>query len=407
MIKRGNCLIAQSGGPTAVINASAFGVAKEFMNHGINVYAGTHGVQGIMEERLLDLSKIGGAELERLKYMPSAGLGSCRYKLADNAQKKSGDYEKLLGILDEYDIEYFFYIGGNDSMDSAYKIHRYAKEMGLNIKVMGVPKTIDNDLEITDHCPGFGSAAKYVANTALEVWYDIMSYPKKQVAVIEVMGRDTGWIAAAAALAQRKVPGLEMLIYVPEVAFDRDRFQADIERAVARSGKVIVVASEGIKFANGSYINLGEETDSFGHVKLGGVSKTLRRMIRGYIDIDVRAIELGVMQRCAMHCVSAQDLLESEIVGREAAKFALDGESGYMSAIIREEASHYHWSIQKAPLSEVRNRVKFLPGKYIGEDLCSVTDEYIDYVAPLVAGKVDVFDDDGLITGVHVDMFRR
>ncbi len=406
---KGNCIIAQSGGPTAVINASAYGVIKTFLetDPSITVYGGVHGVQGILEGNLHNVTTMDPNVFAKLPFMPSAAFGSCRYKLADESSTTGGDYARLLDIFKKFDIKYFFYIGGNDSMDSCYKIDRMAREAGIDLHVMGVPKTIDNDLEITDHCPGFGSAAKYVANTTAEVYYDISSYPKKQIAIIEAMGRDTGWLTASSALAARKIGGMEHLIYLPEVFFDDNRFIKDVEDALTRSRYVMIVASEGIRYENGHYINIADVADSFGHVKLGGIGKTLRRMIKSHFDIDVRALELNVMQRCAMHAVSGNDLREAELAGRTAAQLAIDGETGYMAALVREPGEVYSCGIQKAPLSEVRNRVKYFPKEWVGENLCSIKEGFYSYAAPLIAGKVDVFDDDGLINCQNMMAFRK
>ncbi len=402
---KGNCLIAQSGGPTSVINASLYGVAKELLevDSSINIYAGIFGVQGILEKKVVNLSKLNKETFEKIRLLPSAAFGSCRYKLSDDL---NNEYQELFDIFKEYDIRYFFYIGGNDSMDSAYKISQIAKSIGHEVYVMGVPKTIDNDLCCTDHTPGFGSAAKYIANVTAEVFYDISSYNKKQVVVMEAMGRNAGWITAASSITARLIPSMQHFIYLPEVVFEKEKFLNEVERALKVSKHVVVVASEGIKDKEGTYVTVTESVDSFGHVRLGGVANALRGMIKSSIDTEVRQIELGVMQRCAMHCVSAVDLQESEEIGRQTARFAIQGETGYMAAFSRKDTKHYESEIIKVDLSKVRNEVKYVPDHYIGKDGVSVTDECIEYIKPLISGKVDVFDESGLIQCVDIHNLR-
>lgn len=400
----GNCIIAQSGGPTSVINASAYGVIREFLDtdSSIKVYAGTHGVQGILDRRLVDVAGINPSTIDHLKFLPSAAFGSCRYKLLDNIGN-DGDYKKLLEIFKEYNIRYFFYNGGNDSMDSAAKVNRFAQSIGYEMRVVGVPKTIDNDLIETDHCPGFGSSAKYIANSVLEVWYDICSYSKKQITVIEAMGRDAGWLAASASLVGDNV---NKLIYLPENNFDDDRFLANVEEAMKKDKRLIIVASEGIHYGDGNYVSVDNARDSFGHAKLGGAARALKKMLLANFAVDVRAIELGLLQRCAMHCVSGNDLNESEMVGRGAAKLAISGETGCMAAFDRVSEDPYRCEVKSVPLDDVCNKVKNVPKDWIGEDLCSVTQDYIRYAAPLIAGKADVYGDDGLIHNVNIRLFR-
>lgn len=403
----GNCLIAQSGGPTAVINNSVYGIVHTFqkMNKNAIIYAGVHGVEGILEEKLFPLNELSDTSLFKLTGLPGAGLGSCRYKLSDTMDG-AGDYEKLLKIFQKYDIRYFFYIGGNDSMDSAYKVHQMAKEAQYDMQVIGIPKTVDNDLVHTDHCPGFGSAAKFVANTSLEIYYDIASYPKKQVAVIEAMGRDAGWITGAAGLVKHYLPQMQQLVYLPEIVFDPHRFVTDIEKALLESPYVMVVASEGLKDKEGSYLSVSDRVDKFGHKQLGGLAGALDTIIKDSIEVDVRAITLNALQRSAMHCVSGNDKKAALEVGQEGAKMALDGKSGVMAAIIRESNTPFSFSVKDIDLQTVRNEVKPVPREWIGDDLCSVTPEFIEYAAPLIMGKTDPFNENGLINTVDVNMYR-
>lgn len=405
----GNCLIAQSGGPTSVINASAYGIIKEFLslNSEFTVYAGVHGIQGILDKKLIDMRNLTEATLASLKNTPAAAFGSCRYKIKD-FQEDEADYKKLIDIFKAFNIRYFLYIGGNDSMDAADKISRYAGICGYDVKVLGVPKTIDNDLVETDHCPGFGSTAKYVSNVGIELWADINAYNKESIMVMEVMGRDAGWIAASTGIIKQAIPDMNQLIYLPEIAFSEDKFFADIKQALQNDNKLLVVTSEGLKSADGQYINIESHchtSDAFGHAQLGGIGRYLQRCIKENVTKNVKLTEVGVIQRCAMHCVSKTDLEEAEMVGRAALRYALEGHTGYMIALVRTADQEYHCTTKLAKLEGVCNKVKNVPLNWLGQNN-SITQEMVGYVQPLIVGEVSHFSENGLLQYPNLNLFR-
>ncbi|MBU2699819.1 6-phosphofructokinase 1 [Sporomusaceae bacterium BoRhaA] len=405
----GNCLIAQSGGPTSVINASTYGIIKKFLSleSEFTVYAGVHGIQGVLDKKLIDVRNLAEATLASLKNMPAAAFGSCRYKMKD-IQEDEADYKNLIDIFKEFNIRYFLYIGGNDSMDAADKISRYAEICGYDVKVLGVPKTIDNDLVETDHCPGFGSTAKYVSNVGIELWADINAYKKESIMVMEVMGRDAGWIAASTGIIKRAIPGLNQLIYLPEVPFCADKFLADIKQAIQNNNKLLVVTSEGLKSDDGQYINIESNcynSDAFGHAQLGGIGRYLQQCIKKNVTKNVKLTEVGVIQRCAMHCVSKTDLEEAEMVGRAALHYALEGYTGYMIALVRAKDKSYHCTTKLAKLDSVCNKVKNVPLNWLGQQN-SVTQEMVDYIQPLIVGEVGRFSESGLIQYPNLSFFR-
>ncbi|MGI6040169.1 MAG: 6-phosphofructokinase, partial [Eubacteriales bacterium] len=306
---RGACIIGQSGGPTSVINASAYGAIRTALDSDsiTRVLGAAHGIKGVLDDVLYDMSKEDPAELERLKYTPSSALGSCRYKLADPDEDDT-DYKRILEIFKKYDVRYFFYNGGNDSMDTCNKISKYMMKVGYECRVMGIPKTIDNDLFGTDHCPGYGSAAKYVATSCMEVFHDANVYDTGQITIIEIMGRHAGWLCAASALATHMGAGPD-LIYLPELAFDLDTFLKDVMDVYNEKGKCIVAVSEGIHDKDGKFIseygsNLASTTDSFGHAQLGGLAATLSSIVKEKTGAKVRDIEFSLLQRCAAHVAS-------------------------------------------------------------------------------------------------------
>lgn len=391
---RGNCLVAQSGGPTAVINGSLYGVVTEALNTRCfdMVFGGIHGIKGILEGKIKDLTGISTDYLEKVKLSPSAALGSCRYKLKD-PDESTEEYERLFRLFDENGIRYFFYIGGNDSMDSAYKIERYAKKVGYDIKVIGIPKTIDNDLMYTDHCPGYGSAAKYVATAVIELALDSAVYGTGVINVLEVMGRNTGWIAGAAALAGDNVPGLNMLVYLPEVAFDEEKFLNDLDKAFKKDNHLFVVVSEGLVNEKGEYVfnrRNSYKKDIFGHVQLGGVGDYIEQLIKENIYDRVKLTRLGFLQRCAMHCVSKTDLDEAVMVGRMAVEYALDGISGKMVTLKRNEGPKYQCFTDVIDLNKVCNCEKKVPLEWINSEGNFVNQNFLDYVRPLILGEEEV-----------------
>ena len=392
----GNAVVGQSGGPTAAINATLAGVirgVKEDVAGGAikTLYGMRNGVQGLLEERLVDLTAFFDSEekLQALEHTPAAALGSCRKKLP-----KPGDddavYEKLLAIFQKYDIRYFFYIGGNDSMDTVDKLSAYTKAHDYEMIIMGVPKTVDNDLVLTDHTPGFGSAAKYITVTLQEIIRDCAVYTIPAVTIVEIMGRDAGWLTAAAGIS-RVVNGIAPdLIYLPERAFDKDEFFEDLREALKKHPNVVVAVSEGIRFADGTYVCEGfgvASTDAFGHKQLSGTGKALEYAVKQEIGCKVRSIELNLPQRCAAHIASAIDLEESVAVGRAAVKAAGEGVTHSMMIIVRESTAPYKYSVSHSDISKIANRVKHVPEAFINARGNNVTDECAKYLLPLIAGE--------------------
>lgn len=399
---KGNLMFGQSGGPTSVINASAAGVFIEALKHSDvieKVYGAANGIVGILNEKFYDIGQEDPNELEMLKYTPSSSLGSCRYKLAD-AAKDDTDYKRLLEVFKKYNIRYFFYNGGNDSMDTCNKISKFMQNAGYDCIVMGVPKTIDNDLFGTDHCPGFASAAKYIATTTMEVYQDARVYDTGMICVIEVMGRHAGWLTAATRLANEKGCGPD-LIYLPEVAFDMDKMLADVKKIYAETGKVIIAVSEGVQTKDGVFIpelvaKDAVAVDSFGHKQLGGTASVLAEFIKKETGAKVRGIELSLMQRCASHCASQIDIDESFLAGRTAVIKALEGMTDYMVGFEREAGSDYKCNIKMIPLNDVANTEKKVPLEWINNDGNFVGQQFVDYALPLIKEETKQVKEDGL-----------
>lgn len=388
-----NCIIAQSGGPTSVINSSVVGLIKanEQLKAYDKIYGGINGIEGILDNHIIDLSCIPHEELNEFKYTPSSGLGSCRYKMK-NLEDSTEEYDKLLKILTELDIKTFFYVGGNDSMDTTAKLGKYAAEKNLNINFIGVPKTIDNDLMLTDHTPGFASAAKFIAISVLETYLDSSVYINNGIFILETMGRDTGWLAASACTAKYLGDPVVDFIYLPEKPFDVDQFLKDVEKKFKEKNHVYIVVSEGIKNAEGKFINEVEALshDKFGHSQLGGVGEALKKLIiDAGITNRVKALELGVLQRCAMHCSSEIDIEEAFNTGYEALKYALEGNNGYMVAIKRENNIPYKSSFFLVEADKVANNVKYFPDKWINEECNNITEEAYNYFKPLLGELPD------------------
>lgn len=395
-----NCIVAQSGGPTSVINASAMGVfkANEELKYYDNVYAGIHGIEGVLNENLINLSEIDSEIINKLIYTPSSGLGSCRYKLKSYENNKE-EYIKLFEIFAKYEINTFFYIGGNDSMDTVHKLSNYAKEHNLSTKFFGVPKTIDNDLPIMDHTPGFGSAAKFIATIALENKLDCSVYSAKNVFIVETMGRDTGWLAASSCVARLNGQPVVDFIYLPETAFDSEKFLKDISNKLESQNSVVVVVSEGIRTADGTFLGeIGSHgLDKFGHAQLGGVCNYLKNLIKDNgVCNKVRAIELSTMQRCAMHFASQTDIDESFNCGYEALKYSVNGESGNMIGIKRVSNAPYKSEAFAIHTSNVANSIKYFPKEWINEEGNNVTEEAYEYTLPLIMGEPKIQYKNGL-----------
>ena len=398
-----NVIVGQSGGPTAAINSSLAGVYRTAKDRGANkVYGMLHGIQGLLQERYIDLSEHITNELdaELLKRTPAAYLGSCRYKLPE-IHEDMGVYEKIFEILEKLDIEAFIYIGGNDSMDTCNKVSKFFKDSGYECYCMGVPKTIDNDLWATDHCPGYASAAKYVATSFMELYYDATVYDTPMVAVVEVMGRNAGWLTAASALASYKNAGPD-LIYLPEVAFDMDKFIKDAKAVYEKNhGKVLIAVSEGVKTADGTYVaELGAKNlakDSFGHSQLGGTANVLANVLKEELGVKVRPIEFSLLQRCAQHLASKIDVEEAFNAGREAVKAAVSGITDYMIGFKRHmKGDKYTCEYVRIPLAEVANAEKKIPAEWIINDGTGLSMDYVNYALPLIQGDAKAPLEDGL-----------
>ena len=388
---RGACIIGQSGGPTAVINASALGVIRTALDTDCitRVLGAANGIQGVLEDRLYDMGQEDAGELELLRYTPSSALGSCRYKLADPSQDDT-DYRRILEIFRKYDVRYFFYNGGNDSMDTCNKISKYMQSVGYACRVIGVPKTIDNDLNGTDHCPGFGSAARYIATTCMEVQRDTHVYDNGTITVLEIMGRHAGWLAGSAALASLTGCGPD-LVYLPETDFDMDRFLSDVKAVYDKTGKCMVAVSEGIHYADGTFVSEAKTsaTDGFGHAQLGGLASMLAETVKQKLGAKVRGIELSLLQRCGSHLASKTDVEEAYLAGQAAVEAAAEGFTDKMVAFQCTRDGSYECKTVLEPLDIVANFEKKVPRAWINEAGNGVTQEFIDYVLPLIQGETD------------------
>ncbi len=387
---RGACILGQSGGPTAVINASARGVIETALaaDQITRVLGAAHGIKGVLNNQLYDMGQEDPAELALLSHTPSSALGSCRYKLADPEQDDT-DYKRILEIFQKYDVRYFFYNGGNDSMDTCNKISKYMQKMGYECRIMGVPKTIDNDLYGTDHCPGYASAAKYIATSCMEVWQDTHVYDTGAVTVVEIMGRHAGWLAGAAGLATWAGYGPDLL-YLPEVVFDMDVFLRDVSEIYNRKGKCLVAVSEGIHYADGTFVSEAKTsaTDGFGHAQLGGLAVLLAEAIKQKTGAKVRPIELSLLQRCGAHLASLVDVEEAYLVGKVAVESAVNGITDKMVALsCTRDNGAYTCVTELLPLNEVANTERKVPRDWINAAGNGVEQPFIDYVLPLIQGE--------------------
>ena len=396
---KGACIIGQSGGPTSVINASAYGVIRTALDSGCitNVYGAEHGIKGVLEDRLFDMSQEDPKELELLKYTPSSALGSCRYKMKDPDEDDT-DYKRILEVFKKHDVRYFFYNGGNDSMDTCNKISKYMQKVGYECRVMGVPKTIDNDLFGTDHCPGYASAAKYIATSCLEGSKDCRVYDNGTITVIEIMGRHAGWLAGSAALATYCGSGPD-LVYLPEVDFDMERFFADVHRVYEQKNSVLIAVSEGIHYADGSFVSEAKAsaTDGFGHAQLGGLAARLAQALKEREHAKVRGIELSLLQRAGAHLASQTDIDEAFAAGKTAVEAAIAGETGKMVALMREMVDgKYTCRMELIPLADVANYEKKVPVEWIVPEGNNVTQDFIDYALPLIQGVPEIPVENGL-----------
>ena len=396
---KGACIIGQSGGPTSVINASAYGVIRTALDSDVitNVYGAEHGIKGVLNDRLFDMSKEDAGELELLKYTPSSALGSCRYKMKDPDEDDT-DYKRILEVFKKHDVRYFFYNGGNDSMDTCNKISKFMQKSGYECRGMGVPKTIDNDLFGTDLCPGYASAAKYIATSCMEVYQDARVYDTGMICIIEIMGRHAGWLTAAAALAAEYGAGPD-LIYLPETDFDMEQFLSDVARVYKERGNCMVAVSEGIHYADGSFVSEAKTsaTDGFGHAQLGGLAALLANVVKEKLGVKVRGIELSLLQRCGAHLASETDIEESFMAGKAAVENAVAGMTDKMVAFERGEINgHYACKTKLLNLTDVANFEKKVPLDWINEAHNGVTHDFIDYALPLIQGEPKLPKEDSL-----------
>ena len=408
-ILRGNAVVGQSGGPTSAINATLSGVIRGVLRakeDGVinTLYGMRFGIEGFLSENFIDLTESCATEksLKLLEQTPAAALGSCRKKMK-SPEDDPATYEKIVDILKKYDIRYFFYIGGNDSMDTVAKLSKFAKEHEYDVRVIGIPKTIDNDLVATDHTPGFGSAAKFIATTVKELIRDVSVYTLKAVTIVEIMGRDAGWLTAASALPRISGGAEPDLIYLPERDFDPEEFINSINELQKTKPALLVAVSEGIRFSDGRYVGEGlggRVVDAFGHVALSGAGKVLESLVKERVGCKVRSIELNLTQRCASHIASATDISESVGVGMSGVNAALLGNTGVMATIIRNNTAEYSVSYGTSDISEIANAVKHVPNSYITSEGNGITDDAISYLAPLIVGEIDVKYENGM--PVHI-----
>ncbi len=419
---RKKVLVAQSGGPTVAINASLAGVIAGITQSGeYEVFGASNGIMGVLDESFINLSEFqedvrNGKEsvseikvsqpdgtfetwspksmIDRLAISPSMYLGSCRYKLP-SVEDGAEIYEKIFSVLDKNDIGMFFYIGGNDSMDTVNKLSAYGKSINSDIRFAGVPKSIDNDLPVTDHTPGYGSAAKYIAASMAEMAHDVKIYDIPCVTIVELMGRNAGWLTAAAALARNEFNEMPQLVYLPEVDFDKDRFIEDVKKELKKSNCVMAAISEGIHDSEGNYISAGT-SDVFGHNQLGGAAKALEILVKDKIGIKCRSVEINIMQRCASHMASATDIREAFELGVSAARYAVAGNSGFIPVLKRVSETPYRYDIEYIELGCIANIEKKVPIEWINKEHNDVTKEIAGYIKPLIRGEIEVPYKDGI-----------
>jgi len=399
----GNLLVAQSGGPTAVINASLAGVVQEARHHRClaHIYGGRNGILGILNEHLIDLGQERPETIEALKHTPAAALGTCRYKIdfKKKPEKAAREMDRLFKVFQAHDIRYFFYAGGNDSQDTADKIHLEAVKRGYEMRVIGVPKTIDNDLPHTDHCPGYGSVAKYNACTVMEIAADVssMATDDGSCCIIEVMGRSAGWIAAATVLAKREPDSAPHIILLPEIPFNEEAFLAKVAETIEKLHYCIVVVGEGLKNADGSEYSADKSRlDAFGHPLLSGAADALAEVVYGKLNTKTRTVKLGYAQRAAAHYASATDAAEAVACGEAAVCAAVAGKSGFMVKIIRQAGPKYATTTGLHPLSDIANVEHFMPRDWVNADGFLPNEKFIQYARPLIEGEVKVPSEGGL-----------
>ncbi len=394
-----NAFYAQSGGVTAVINSSACGVIETARKHPdkiANVYAGRNGIIGALTEDLIDTSQESAEDIAALKNTPSGGFGSCRFKLKGVEESKR-EYERLIELFKAHNIGYFFYNGGGDSADTCFKVSQLSEKMGFPVQAIHVPKTVDNDLPITDNCPGFGSVAKYIAVSTLEASYDVrsMAATSTKIFVIEVMGRHAGWIAAAGALVEDY--GIPVVTLFPEIEFDKDKFLAAVDAKVKEHGYCTICVSEGAHWPDGTFLAEQGTRDSFGHAQLGGAAPIVANMIKDALGHKFHWAVADYLQRAARHLASESDVEQAYALGQAAVEKALEGKNSIMPTVVRESSTPYKWSIGEAPLSEVANVEKMMPMDFISEDGFGITDKCKEYLYPLIKGEAyPEYDDNGM-----------
>ena len=405
MAKRlvGSAIIGQSGGPSAVINSSILGAIKTLFSKEeiTRVYGASNGIIGVLNDELYDLNLEDKNELELLKYTPASALGSCRHKLPD-PNNDEYEYKRILEVFKKYNVRYFFYIGGNDSMDTCNKISKYLLKMGYECRVIGIPKTIDNDLYGTDHTPGFASAAKYIATSIAEISLDTRVYDYGNISIVEIMGRNAGWLAASASLSNLNGVGVD-LIYLPEIPFDLEKFIDDVNDIYEKKGKVVVAVSEGIKDIDGKYISEyatnNREKDKFGHTQMGGLAQYLASEVKRYTGAKIRGIEISLLQRCAAHLASKTDYDEAYMAGVVAVENAINGVSDMMVSFKctrGSKVSDYKCEYELIPLEKVANFEKTVPLEWINKKGNNVNKEFIDYILPLIQGETELPKVNGL-----------
>ncbi|MTI69681.1 MAG: 6-phosphofructokinase [Firmicutes bacterium] len=399
---KNNLLIAQSGGPTSAINATLSGILKlaSISDKVDNIYGAKNGIKGVLNEKLIELNELKKNinNLNKLSFTPGAALGSCRYKLK-NINNSHNDYKKIIDVFTKYDISYFIYIGGNDSMDTVMKLNQYCKKNNINtIKIIGAPKTIDNDLKEIDHTPGFGSAAKYIATTFAELERDISVYESNSVTIVEVMGRNAGWLTAASALSRINGNNGPSLIYLCENVFDENKFIKDVKEKLKTKKSIIIAISEGLKTKDEKYLSFKNETnkisDVFGHVYVAGAGKYLEQLVEKEIGCKVRSIELNLMQRCSMHIASATDIKESSMIGMKAIQMALEGNTGQMASLKRVNDNDYKVEYTSVPIEKVANKERKVPREWITENY--IKDDLLNYLFPLIQGEIDITYNKGI-----------
>ena len=402
-----NVMVAQSGGPSAAINATLAGIfERAIISQDVGtVFGALYGIEGVIKDNIINLSEklVGPSVITQLIRTPSSALGSCRMKL-NSPHDDPNTYETIFENLCKHNIGYFIYIGGNDSMDTVMKLANYAKSIGSDISIMGAPKTIDNDLCGMDHTPGFGSAAKYICTTFLELWYDIKVYNIPAVTIVEVMGRNAGWLTASSALASL-ICGAPQLIYLPETPFENERFVADVREKLSSNPALLIAVSEGIRYENGTFVGESAQsgaTDAFGHRYLSGAAKVLESLVRKEIGCKVRSVDLSLMQRCAGHLASTNDLSEARMLGSVALDRALNGASGEVSVIYRISDSPYSVHYGTAPVSQIANQEKLVPHEWINSQRNFVTPEMIQYLTPLIGGDFGVQTSGGM--PIYIDL---